>query len=547
MDRNNRAHGEPLRDFDQAAYAQLGEVVVRAINSSGLFSVVRLTRAAGLSAVLDASDPSHTGPSHTSSGSAASLRGPELMAQSNMTAQPLANARVSDKEGSASKKSVVLGSTRTLVDEHRRLKADLNNKPGKENVRIKLSGNQITFLPERLIGQKVDFKDDDLFAMISQRACQISVRIPVEPGTPASIMKYIKDAFKENDPPTDLDKYNPEGIEFAKLSQGKLTRLGVGEDNITVEKLEAAYGNTMCVLVPKSEKIIDKDFHQFRVKTRRKEPEVITLDDTDSLSGASSIFVTKKEAGRPRPRPVPKRSLKAKPVRPASPVSHAGDVTELCFKCAAPFEPGPDDDGDFDGSWLDIAKDNHNKICPRRTKRSLIFASDSDTPGGPPMPHYVQLMDEDSIDDIHASFHSYLIQKAKAYAELYGRALPFWADENAEFNCSMPQCKKADHWQEMIQCEACPEERWFHLQCAKLVEKPDTRWRCMDCDKKNRPFLPPSPQNQSKAEGKKRALDSEVATPLAEGSKRQRLAAGIIIPRRSARGAGSSAASSSRS
>ncbi|KAL9936797.1 hypothetical protein V8E36_004032 [Tilletia maclaganii] len=120
--------------------------------------------------------------------------------------------------------SLLNSTAQSLVEEHRRR---VENASSKSKKFIKFKNNQIIYIPERLLDQKLDINKAAFAALLSQRGCRLPApRISTAPGTFQAIKDSIVAAFKTNSPPTDL---NVNGIQFAQHISGSLVPVTLSE------------------------------------------------------------------------------------------------------------------------------------------------------------------------------------------------------------------------------------------------------------------------------------------------------------------------------
>jgi len=290
----------------------------------------------------------------------------------------------------------------------------------------------------------------------------------------------ITDAFKTNSPPTDLSIH---GFQFAQLLSGNLVPVTVQDKELDADRLQGIYSDSLCVIVPAKD-VIDPDFHKYRVakkedpedisdaeeevedvkprykgkikeqeeiedfkptfKGKGKEKETAIVID-DSHSDASAGKELPDISHRPRARPVLPRQMTiptrpavtSQPSTPAEPLSPHSPLPRdpqpqhcFCFYCAAPLGPEDEDAGDI-RDWHDAVVQAHEEICPRKGKRSIQFAPDSDDPDGPPQPAIMQMMSMDDLEGMNEGVMPRLIERARKHWQQFGGELPTWAQEKS--------------------------------------------------------------------------------------------------------------------
>ncbi|KAK0561888.1 hypothetical protein OC861_005605 [Tilletia horrida] len=513
-----------LPELDQETYARIGRMVVQSLSESNLLSIGPVAAAATQPAQRDTSALlDEIWQRGEVSSSSASRTQPVL----GTLPPPGASAPSIVKTVQAPKTSTAAMPWPSVIAQqliNQRTPGAGQGLKGKIGT-ITLKDNQIVFLPERLVDQKVDLGDPDLMSLLGKRGCRATVRIPTYPGTSAAVLDIIKNAFRSNKPPVDLDEH---GIQFAKLTGRFLVPMPIDIQNVSASWMESTYAKSTCIIVPTGD-LPDRDFHRFRIP-----PKV--SKDTDSLtSEEDGSPVTEAAASRPRPRPL--SSKKASRTNPAASPLQQRDVITIsddeddyadhyCFKCGT--ELRPEDLNNVPRMWFDIVYKEHLKTCPRSKEiLSLRFVSNNEGIKIVSMP----FLTGESIDGIDPNWLPSMREDAKVYAGNDKSLLPDWAKEG------LCRCGEPDSMDNMIQCDACPDKRWYHIGCVRATVVESKRWRCPYCIRDKRPFrVSPAPDQSATSKGKERERSPATSDDGIEPAhKRTTFGSTMFIPRRSTR------------
>ncbi|KAL9935307.1 hypothetical protein V8E36_005655 [Tilletia maclaganii] len=371
--------------------AQIGGIIVRAINRTGVFQVTRVpslsasSSAAAFAAVLGprkisvGSDPVVVAPP-SAAGPAMSTATSRLPFSTVVTAGSAgpsfsSTSRTNASSSIPSERAFPSETIKAQTRERRRELQEIIQRGKKQPVRV--FRKEVTFLPQRLLDQKVNLADPDLGALISSRGCRVEVSIPSEPGSDEDVRNCITEAFKQNKIPVDLSRY---GIQFAKFSTpGKTLRpVLLPSTSIDANKFEELYSNAACVIVPAEDTpdqtlpAIDPEFDRFRqraakpTKERRAPPSVITIRDSDDNT-SDPDDQQQSVALRPKPRPFSTGGAGAastpSSAEPASPVL-CPPAAAYCLQCAEPLTAPEGHGGRTD--WIAGVESEHLKTCPRK-------------------------------------------------------------------------------------------------------------------------------------------------------------------------------------
>jgi len=491
-----------LAGLTQEDLAQIGAIIVRAINRSSIVQITRVHAQRTPSAYIAALGPRLAASAAGTQPSAVASRAAATTSSASTSSAPSGTPALLSKGTAA----------QSLLDEHRKRMEGISTKGKSSNKTIKFKQNQIIYVPERLLNQKLDINKAVFLALLSRRGCRLTApKIPCSPGTLASIKSSITDAFKTNSPPTDLSIH---GFQFAQLLSGNLVPVTVQDKELDADRLQGIYSDSLCVIVPAKD-VIDPDFHKYRVakkedpedisdaeeevedvkprykgkikeqeeiedfkptfKGKGKEKETAIVID-DSHSDASAGKELPDISHRPRARPVLPRQMTiptrpavtSQPSTPAEPLSPHSPLPRdpqpqhcFCFYCAAPLGPEDEDAGDI-RDWHDAVVQAHEEICPRKGKRSIQFAPDSDDPDGPPQPAIMQMMSMDDLEGMNEGVMPRLIERARKHWQQFGGELPTWAQEKSG---ACEACNGPDDMDNMVMCDACPRERW--VSCSR--------------------------------------------------------------------------------
>jgi len=447
-----------------------------------------------------------------------------------------------------------LSSTVELPTEQRQRATALAPQQGKASAikdPIKLAKDEVIYVPERLLRQKLNLKSPKISNLLEDRNYRVKVSVSRTPGPGQtfhdSFMEAVYKAFLKQEKPTDLKAIN---VELASYADNKLERVKVAKETMTAEDFELQYKKALCVLIPVAD-TIDPDFHQFKEDNFDSAEEDYTVMNVVSAAAkgkgkaAAAKLIYDDEDGNEDSRSEDSGFEIEELGKSKNNV--AGPNCARCFKCCALLLPDDLDDGRYsEKGYIERAEIKHNAVCPLKDSNfSFTFTNDFEDAEGMTVPIMSHLMPEGHLSGVDPAILRYFEEKAERVGQrAEGRETDFEGpirlddmraistrtssskdriDSSSDKGLSSSNqkgccgtCGGPDSKDNMIQCESCKVAKRFHLSCVGLEKEPADRWQCVDCVKAGASFWEKSPQANTLTLGKRAATSSDSVQPAAK-------------------------------